>query len=126
MGKMYEGGYSSGLVGVESEISSPWSVWTSSDGDIYFTDSATHTVSRYNQSTGIVAIIGGIPGKFGWNGDGKASTSTRLHAPTGLTGDESQGILIICDTNNHVVRSLTYGLEGVVSTIQTIGKDEML
>lgn len=125
VGKMFEGGYSSGLTGMESEISSPWAVWTSSEGDIYFTDTATHTVSQYNRSTGIMTIIGGMAGKFGWNGDGKASTSTRLHAPTGLTGD-AQGKLLICDTNNHVVRSLNYGSEGVVSTVQTIGKSDIL
>ncbi len=127
VGKMYEGGYSSGLAGVESEISSPWAVWTSSDGDIYFTDTATHTVSQYNQSTGIVNIIGGMAGKFGWNGDGKAATSTKFHAPTGLTGNVNQGKLLICDTNNHVVRSVTYdsGSGGAISTVQTIGKIEM-
>lgn len=122
VGKMYEGGYSSGLLGVESELSSPWSVWTSPEGDIYFTDTATHTVSQYNRSTGIVKIIAGMAGKFGWNGDGKATTLTRFHAPTGLTGDATQGNLLICDTNNHVVRTLAYGSAGAVSTVQTIGK----
>ena len=72
-------------------------------GNFYFSDSANHTVDKYDPSTRTIEIYAGT-GASGFNGDG-FGLRVALNSPSGLAIDQI-GNLYIADTGNHLVRRI--------------------
>lgn len=119
-GQQNEGGLSDGVLASEGRVSSPGGIWSDEWGNVYFSDTLAHTIMRVDKDSGVMRVVGGIGGRYGWNGDGSTSSQT-LFSPTGVTGKKFEDKVIFCDTNNHVIRELSLsGGEG--DTFTTIGK----
>lgn len=80
-------------------------------GNICFSDSYNNVV-RMIDASGIITTLAGN-GTSGYSGDGFAATSAQLHAPAGITFDNS-GNLYIADNGNFVVRMVD--ITGVITT----------
>ncbi len=80
-------------------------------GNLYFSESATHTIRRITPAGDVTTIAGGT--RASGHVDG-AGTTARFNGPSGLAVDAT-GIVYVADTNNHVIRRITP--EGQVSTL---------
>lgn len=118
-GQENEGGLSDGVLASEGKVSSPGGIWSDAWGNVYFSDTLAHTIMRVDKDSGVMRVVGGIAGSYGWNGDGSANSHT-LFSPTGVTGKKLENKVIFCDTNNHLIRELVLLETEVVLT--TIGK----
>jgi hypothetical protein len=93
-------------------------------GNIYICDSLYSVIRKITVTSGIITTYAGYnPTKSlysgGYNGDGKAATSTWWYYPSGVASDGTN--LFIADWGNHRVRKVnTYG---VVSTIAGNGTE---
>ncbi len=114
-GQQNEGGLDDGILALESKLSSPGGIWSDVWGNVYFSDTLAHTIMKVENNSGVMRVVGGIAGRYGWNGDGSASSQT-LFSPTGVTGKKYEDKVIFCDTNNHVIRELSLS-EGLFTTI---------
>lgn len=94
------------------------------DGDLFIADadrgSHFHAVRKLDMKTGMIATVVGIPGQPGaFDGDGGRPSQARLNFPNQLVFD-SQGRLIIADTDNHCVRRVDFQGDTIV-TVAGIG-----
>ncbi len=80
-------------------------------GNLYFCESATHTIRRVTPAGEVTTIAGGVRANGHVDGPG---TTARFNAPAGLAIDAA-GLLYVADTSNHVIRRIT--LDGQVSTL---------
>ena len=83
-------------------------------GNLFIGDTSQGCVREINRSTGIVTTVAGT-GALGYAGDGGPATAAKLYSPDGLAVDSADD-LFIADSENHVVREVTYAT-GVISTI---------
>jgi streptogramin lyase len=82
-------------------LSGPKGIAVGPDGNIYFTDTESHTVRMINRATGKIELIAGT-GQKGDGPDGDASTCS-LARPHGIFVD-ADGAIYIGDTDNHRIR----------------------
>jgi len=70
-----------------------------------------------------IALVAGVLGFQGTEGDGGPATSARLRAPTGIALDPSARRLYLADTDNHVVRAVDLDSDGggIVTVAGTLG-----
>ena len=90
-----------------------------SGGVYYIADSGNHVIKRVPISTGIPVIVAGTPGVSGYFGDNDLATLAKLNNPMDVTFDQA-GNLYIADTNNHVIRTVSYS-PGIITTIMGTG-----
>ncbi len=83
-------------------------------GNVYFTDSDSHTVRKITPA-GVISTIAGRAGTLGSSGDGSPAPAALLNFPIGVAVDGS-GNVYICDSSNHKIRKIT-AATGVISTI---------
>jgi hypothetical protein len=74
------------------------------DGNLYFTQSGNHIVSKVDLS-GIISTVAGMGTFSGFFGDGGPATSALLWSPSGMAIDAA-GNTYIDDFNNHRIRRL--------------------
>jgi sugar lactone lactonase YvrE len=86
-------------------------------GGLYFVDQGK-CVIRKLEGWGMGAIVAGVEGTCGFNGDGIRATSAQLKSPYGVAVD-LLGNLYIGDTGNHRVRKVDRA--GTITTIAGIG-----
>ena len=87
-------------------------------GQVYVADSRNHQIFATDRRTGEVTLTAGT-GTAGYSGDGGPATSATLNQPSGLSLD-FVGDLLICDTNNHVIRKVDRRT-GLISTVAGSG-----
>lgn len=94
----------------------PHGVALAADGTVYFTDSNNGVVRRIGPD-GIISTIAGMPGQWGFAGDGGPATAAKLNRPQGLAV-ASDGSIYVADTNNHSIRRIR---DGTITTIAGSG-----
>jgi uncharacterized protein (TIGR03437 family) len=82
------------------------------------------TVRSINLTTGIISLVAGQAGFFGYGGDGGTALLATLWAPYGLAVDSSKNVLI-CDTLNQRVRKVTV-TTGLIATIAGTSSSQFL
>ncbi|MHA8065697.1 hypothetical protein V7S76_03335, partial [Aquirufa sp. ROCK2-A2] len=116
-------GISSGSVdgvGANAKYSFPFDLITDSNGNVYSTDSGTHTIRKTTPS-GVVTTIAGVAGSMGYV-DGSAA-SAKFRIPTGIIVDPA-GDLLVCDLLNNRIRKISQA--GIVSTFAGDGTINVL
>jgi sugar lactone lactonase YvrE len=92
------------------------------DGNVYVSDTENHRIRMVDMATGLIETVVGT-GTAGFGGDGGDGTAAMLNNPRDLTFD-SDGILWIADTDNHVIRTwdpTTGIIDTAVGTPETSG-----
>jgi hypothetical protein len=105
-----------------AKLTTPYGVFPDADGGVYIADAGAHVV-RYVDAAGMIRTVAGTgpsPGTRagGYSGDGGPAVAAQLDGPTRLRLD-GDGNLLICDTNNHVVRKVDAA--GIITTIAGTG-----
>jgi trimeric autotransporter adhesin len=97
-----------------AELAQPRSVAVDGAGNVFIADSKNGAI-REVAATGTIRTVAGVPGTFGYSGDGGPATSALLRFPSAVSVDAA-GDLFILDTNNNVVRMVA-GNSGIIDTI---------
>lgn len=92
-----------------------------SSGNLYFSESFNHTVSKMSITGGQPTVVAGIPGVPADSGDNGYAIAAYLNMPSGLALD-SAGNLYIADSGNNRVRMIELLTTGYIRAIAgTIG-----
>lgn len=83
-------------------------------GNLYIADTGNHVIRRVDKATGKISTVVGS-GVAGYTGDGASALLATLNRPYDVTVD-SDGDILVADTNNHVVRFVD-PLTGKIETI---------
>ncbi len=86
-----------------ARFSSPTGLALDLSGNLYASDSASHTIRKISPS-GVVSTFAGSPGVAG-SSDG-AGSGARFSSPEGLAVD-AYGNVYVADSGNHVIRKIT-------------------
>ncbi|MGA8143234.1 MAG: Ig-like domain repeat protein [Candidatus Acidiferrales bacterium] len=105
-----QGFFGDGGLATSASLNTPTAVAVDLNGSIYIADSNNNRIRVVSNGT-ITTFAGN--GNASYSGDGGAATSASLFTPRGVAVD-TNGIVYIADTNNHVVRKVSG------STISTI------
>ena len=93
------------------------------DGDLLVADRESNTVRSIafepDGRAGVIRTIAGVPGTFGFSGDGGPALEARLFEPRGL-GVDWMGNVYIADSSNNRVRRVDAG--GVITTVAGTGR----
>jgi sugar lactone lactonase YvrE len=104
------GGYSGdGGPATSALLNFPTSVQVASNGSIYISDSGNNAIRMVSPS-GIIYTLAGSCSDFcvyGYSGDGGLATNAKLFSPSGIWFRNNDGSLLIADTNNNVIRSVS-------------------
>lgn len=95
-------------------LSSPIGVAVDRAGNIIVADCANHRIRRVSAATGIMTTLAGN-GYTGFDGDGRAATSSSVHYPYGVTTD-IQSNIFIADTHNSRIRRVS-AATGIITTV---------
>ena len=112
-----EGEVQSGMPALDLPLEAPEGIALGPDGSLFVADSGASVVLRVDPD-GTAWVVAGIPGAFGFSGDGGAGSSALLDGPTGLAVD-LEGRLLVCDTFNNRVRRLDQ--DGMIQTMAGVG-----
>ena len=115
-------GYSGdGQLATQALLGGPVSIALDPGGDLYIADTNNHALRFVAAQThNITTLVGG--NLSGYTGDGGSAAASRLSYPAGvaLTGN---GNLVIADTGNNVVRTVSSALVPSLSFgLQTVGR----
>ncbi|HYL76136.1 MAG TPA: hypothetical protein VEU96_18145 [Bryobacteraceae bacterium] len=91
--------------------------------DLYFCDSGNNRVRKIDQSLKITTVAGN--GTADYTGDGGLATAAALNHPQGINFDAA-GNMYIGDTRNSVIRMVTPGPGGIISTFAGKFKSKIL
>ncbi|EFC37929.1 predicted protein [Naegleria gruberi] len=101
---------------ITERLHNPNSIFISSNGDSYFSDSSNHKIRKL--SNGYITTIAGT-GTSGYSGDGSSATSAKLNNPKGVVVSSS-GEIYFSDSENHRIRKISTG--GIISTVAGSGE----
>jgi sugar lactone lactonase YvrE len=90
--------------------------------NLYFTDPSLCVVRKVNPQGQASAVVAGIEGSCGYDGDGVQATAARLNGPYGIAVD-TLGNLYIADTINNRIRRVD-AKKGIISTLAGNGTCE--
>ena len=102
-----------------ARLAQPRTAAVAANGDIYFTDTYHHRISRLDRS-GVVTTIAGT-GQAGGSGDGGPATAASLDTPHGVAVD-NRGRVFIADSPNHRIRMVDLAT-GVIRTVAGTGQE---
>ena len=97
--------------GAAAKFSHPTAEAIGTDGSVYVTDTANHTIRKIS-TAGVVSTLAGTAGVSG-STDGQGAAA-RFNSPLGIAFG-SDGALYVADAGNHTIRRLA--LDGTVTTI---------
>ncbi|MES2355552.1 MAG: hypothetical protein V4568_14375 [Pseudomonadota bacterium] len=110
-GTLYSRGSADGA-GTAASFNNPAGIATDSVGNIFVTDSESHTIRKVTPA-GIVTTIAGTASSIAGSADGTGTTAS-FNNPVGIATD-SVGNIYVADTGNSAIRRITP--DGVVTTI---------
>ena len=111
-------GYSGdGGPATQAQLSSPQGIAVDANGNVYFSDAATHTV-RLIGTDGVITTLAGT-GAPGFSGDGGPAAKALFNEPRGIALDPA-GALYIADSMNHRLRRISK--DGAVTTLAGTGE----
>lgn len=90
-----------------------------SGAPVWIADSTNNCIRRVDAS-GTITTIAGQPGTAGYAGDGGPAVDARLWLPGRVRYDALRDVLLIADTQNHVIRRVT--ADGVITTLAGNGR----
>jgi sugar lactone lactonase YvrE len=99
-------------VAISQRLNLPQGLFVEPGGSVLIADSNNNRVRRLTTDGNIATIAG--TGVGGYEGDGAAATSARLHGPIGVTED-SDGNIYISDSTNDAIRQI--GSDGIITTV---------
>lgn len=102
--------------GLQAQFNNPRGLAIDAQDNLYVADTGNHTIRRISPA-GVVSLLAGSPGSPGRT-DGAAS-SARFNGPAGVA-ISPQGVLVVADTQNHLIRALT--TTGQVVTVAGSGQ----
>jgi DNA-binding beta-propeller fold protein YncE len=88
-------------------------------GDLYISDMRTQTIRKIAWESKLVSTVAGVGLKAGFSGDGGPATAALMNFPIAVTLDGADRFLI-CDINNHRIRSVDLAT-GVIQTVAGTG-----
>jgi sugar lactone lactonase YvrE len=97
-------------------LNAPSALAVAADGSVYVADTGGHRIRRFTVGGAMTTVAG--TGTAGAGGDGGPATAAQLSSPSGLAL-AADGTLLVADTGNHRVRSLSPG--GTLSTLAGSG-----
>jgi large repetitive protein len=103
-----------GLQAAGEESDYPYDVKLDAAGNLYWSDTAAHTVKKRHAITGVITTVAGR-GTAGYSGDGGLAIEAELSLPTGLALDENGNIFVV-DSGSHTLRRVDL-ITGVITTI---------
>lgn len=86
-------------------------------GNIFIADAGNRIIRKVNRQ-GIIQTIAGIPGSFGYSGDGGPATAAQLAFPNGMAFDAA-GNLFFADAGRHIIRKIDTA--GIITTVAGTG-----
>jgi Bacterial Ig-like domain (group 3)/MBG domain (YGX type)/NHL repeat len=110
-----------------AELNFPQVLALDSNGDLFIADVGNNVIREVTPgpdglSDGTITTVAG-DGTAGYSGDGGPATDAMLNYPNGIAVDAA-GDLFIADSNNHVVREVIPGPDGLSDgTITTVAGD---
>ena len=107
------------LIRPQSGTLLPRAVAVRADSSVFITDTLNHRVWVLDGATRVLAAAAGT-GVAQFSGDGGDATLARLREPWALAVDEPRGRLLICDTNNHRLRAVSFAT-GIIYTLVGTG-----
>lgn len=93
-----------GGLALQARLNIPYGVAVGSDGTIVIADTGNNRVREITRSGHILALAG--TGRDGFMGDGRAASQAELSGPQAVAF-ESNGKLLVADTENHRVREVS-------------------
>ncbi len=96
-----------------AELSYPSGVYVDGKNNVYISDTDNHVIREVTGGT--INTIAGIPGDYGYSGDGGAATFATLYYP-GAVAVDGAGNIYIADSNNDRIREINAST-GVISTV---------
>lgn len=99
-----------------AQLSSPWSVYVASKGELYIADQNNHRI-RLVSPAGIISTLAGT-GTAGFTGDKGPADQAQLNEPASVALDVA-GNLYIADSGNNRIRKIS-AKDGSISTIAGI------
>ena len=106
------------VVGVLAEFSVPEGIAVDASGNLFVADGRNHSIRKIEISSGEVTTLAGSSGTAG-NGDGTAA-SALFNEPRAVALDGS-GNLLVVDSYNHAIRSLSISTRIVTTLTGTAG-----
>jgi len=100
-----------------AQLNYPQGLALDNNGNLYISDMGNRVIRKVSTS-GVISTIAGIPGSFGYSGDGGLATSAQLGAPSGIAVDAA-GNIYFSDPGKHVIRKIN--TSGIISTIAGTG-----
>lgn len=101
-------GYSvDSTLAVKAVLDSPYAVATDRSGNVFITDYRNNVIRKVDNATGKMYTVAGMPGVYGYSGDGGVGKSARLNYPAGIATD-TLGNLYIADAGNNVIRKVDH------------------
>ncbi len=99
-----------------ARLNGPDGVYVDIDGNVYVIDSYANVVRKVNLSGVIITIAGN--GTVGYSGDGGPATNAQLSNPGDMFVNAS-GNVLIAESDNNVIRKITYNNTGIREVIST-------
>jgi uncharacterized protein (TIGR03437 family) len=94
-----------GKPAILADINSPSGLFIDKNKNIYIAETNANKVRRIGPD-GVITTVAGT-GTSGYEGDGGAATSATLSRPTAVVVDEARGRLLIADSRNHAIRTVS-------------------
>jgi len=91
-----------------ASLDSPSGIAVDPFGNLYIADTGNNRIRRVDASTGLITTFAGS-GDAGYDDTDVEAILGHLNAPTGLAYDAWRQRLLVADTGNHAIRSITLG-----------------
>jgi sugar lactone lactonase YvrE len=96
-----------------AQLNYPQALAIDNSGNMLIADAVNRVIRRVD-AAGIISTIAGIPGSFGYSGDGGPATAAQLASPAGMCVDLA-GNIYFADVGRHVVRKID--VNGIITTV---------
>jgi gliding motility-associated-like protein len=101
----YEGYAGDGGPATQARLAWPNGIAVDNMGNLFIADMDNNIIRKVD-ATGIITTYAGIPGTYGYSGDGGPATAAKLYHPDRLSFD-NLGNLIVVDQNAAAIRKIT-------------------
>ncbi len=99
-----------------AQLWAPRGVFTDAAGDVYIADTSSNRIRSVVKGSNVINTLVDKAGALGFTGDGGVATAAETDGPVGIFADAS-GNLLIADTGNQRIRSVTAGTTPTITTI---------